>query len=149
MTYQIPAGKMYASGVHIHPILFPKELSFRFSFTESCLYDGSQFDQINKLAGISYGFHHNNSARVGWEVNSISLYLYCYAGGDRTTTLLGNANVGTEYLAHVSKSGVEVTGVGAAKLDITSSSFWGYRLYPYFGGTKPAPHDMTIQIGWL
>lgn len=134
-TYTIKAEKFY-SGFHFWPLFFKKTMTITAKFDFNCLYDPTQFDQINKLAGFSRGINlHESSVRIGWSVEAanptmIMLWHYEYAHGVRLDP------VKIKYVS----PGETFT------LELSGGSWFGYRLYPYFGGTKPAPHDMTISV---
>lgn len=142
-TYLIKKGGM-RSGLHFELRLFPKSQTFRFKFDESCLYEplekpGEPLQQVNKLAGISAGFHHDNSVRIGWACigpnpKEIMLYGYAYKDGVRSIKEMYPVKPG-EWLT--------------LEVSLPKRALWGYRLHFYFGGTVPAPHDMKIELEWL
>ncbi|WP_290798183.1 hypothetical protein [Flavihumibacter sp. UBA7668] len=156
-TYTIQAGQHYATENPIQE-LNGTELAFAVRFDSSCRYETKNpenQDDINKLMGFSdNGFqHHENSARVGWRWKNrkIELFAYCYAGGQRSFSLLGKTSIGdTLQLAiKLSPAGYEfqLNGVSTfMKRSATGSTIRGYLLYPYFGGDEPAPHRMRMEI---
>jgi hypothetical protein len=72
MSYRIKKNNHY-SGFHFRPILGNMKLSFECILDETCTYNLGDVDQydINKLIGLSYGYHHINSIRLGWNYNNI------------------------------------------------------------------------------
>ncbi len=128
-------------------------------FSKNCIYkfnDVDDFD-INKLFGISLGFHHKNSIRFGWNVDGekIAIYTYCYKFGERFMDKIVSVSVEKKYtfeiknfkesydLKIINESGQIV---GWANIFKPETPNWGYRLFPYFGGNKTAPHDMEIKM---
>jgi len=139
--------------------------SVRVCFSKNCTYKLTEnFDQINKLYGFSEGFHHWNSARIGWRcVNGVDIELlaYCYLNGKRTSKQLlickadewvfcsiQNKNSKYVFRVIVNENQVITASVDKDKKFSIYSLFklFIYRLYPYFGGKISAPHDMDIQL---
>lgn len=164
-TYSINQNS-HRSGYYFKPLIFNNELSFNVSFDDNCKYDLGNVDQfdINKLIGISYGFHHNNSIRIGWRYNTkidkIELLPYIYVNGKRLTedtcpvilSISTNQRVygmishdfgSYRILLYTRDSGhIEYRfSTGDTKLPSV-----GYVLFPYFGGNVKAPHKMTIDM---
>lgn len=117
--------------------------------------------------------HHKNSLRLGWRANSktnkIELCLYIYQDGIRTITDFTSIDVDKDYTIGVfykvdSTDGVEsnprivltcthkpdtddsATFVATQTIALTKSFELktSYKLFPYFGGSNPAPHNMFI-----
>lgn len=145
--------------------------SCRYSFEE---YEGT-LTPINKIFGLSLGHHHTNSARFGWvydrETDKIKLYTYGYNNRARhyfydntkklQTPNLNFANIDIneevileiEFLSYVNTfiykmitTGVTVKNAIAFQKIKGEINSWGYYLSPYFGGPKPAPHRMKIEM---
>lgn len=61
-----------------------------YTFDSSARYDIGAEDQsdVNKLVGLSFGLHHNNSIRIGWRYRDgfIELVYYAYRNGKRYRT---------------------------------------------------------------
>lgn len=156
--YTIPKGEHSSD----HPIkLYTGKSSFNFSvnFDESCRYDLGTIDQldINKLAGISFGYHQTNSIRIGWAYNvinqNIDLYSYCYLNGNRLTDTIGSCSIGVDTSIKLNlnfkANTFNITLNGGTNHEfIYKYPFLklGYYLYPYFGGNNPAPHEMVIYL---
>lgn len=156
--YKIKKGKHY-SGFRICPTYNKTISKYEVIFTESCLYDLHNEDQydINKLFGLSYMHHHIDSARFGWRADGdkIELSLYCYRDGERhmkeichldtgKTYTLAIKNIGNYYEFLVSSDTSSFMAYAKVTKPITVTL--GYKLWPYFGGNEPAPHDMEIMM---
>lgn len=134
-------------------------LSYEVVFTDSCKYDiGSDQSDINKLFGFSYGFHHNQSDRIGWRwnpsLNKIELLLYSYEQKVRRSFKLTEVALNTlniieleVYLnglyRHIS---IKINNETYAFCLLQDPVNWGYTLGLYFGGNRTAPHNMNILI---
>lgn len=115
--------------------------------------DNDQFD-LNKLAGLSFGrSHHTNSARVCWCYNSetqlIELFSYIYNNKKREFKHITNCNIDSDCMASIVVNDETVDfKINGVPITCAKSKWpnWGYRLFPYFGGDKVAPHDINV---WL
>lgn len=138
-----------------------KKLEYKVMFTSSCRYSlGIDQSDINKLFGISYGFHHNQSDRIGWryiaEIDKIELLLYSYVKGLRRTKSLGlydiNKEISIKLESIVYKGNYRTINViinnEVIGRDIFPHNYknFGYTLGAYFGGNRKAPHTMKIKI---
>lgn len=164
--YVIEKGK-HRSGIFFKPTLnLSKEREFHFIFNGNCNYnynDANLVNQINKLCGFSFGYHHTNSIRIGWQTNledsnKIKLFYYIYNKGIRTEKYI--CDVGIHFLNHIkivcdyknNRFCIHVLkGDGTTiKIDLVKFIFpkikIGYYLFPYFGGKLPAPHEMEIYL---
>lgn len=138
-----------------------KHLKYRAYFFKNCTYKLKEnYDQINKLFGVSEMFHHWNSARIGWRCvdgMNIELLAYCYVNKKRVykklITVSPEKNVDcsiymdkNEYIFNV----LSEDGVGAIyhipRTNIKFSNIFMYKLYPYFGGDVAAPKFMKIHL---
>jgi hypothetical protein len=151
--YKIKAGK-HSSGIHIKLHCGKNILRYSVRFDESCIYNLGDVDQldINKLCGISFGLHHNNSARFGWACvgDRIELYAYCYVDKKRVWKSLGLVDINKTYDLHLDvQKGAYNFFVYAHGTDLLSAQSipktitckYGYMLYPYFGG-----NDIRIEL---
>jgi hypothetical protein len=106
-----------------------------------------------------YGFSDNNSghqlysARFGWRWsdNALRLFGYVYNNGIRDSKELGTINIGSEVNCSIkvtAKNYVFTLNGVTDSLPRAASSVKasGYKLYPYFGGDEPAPHNIYIWI---
>lgn len=121
--------------------------------------EGEDMADTNKLFGIGYFWsHHTESARVGWrwdhEKKRVVLSAYCYIGKERKIEEL--ATLAIDQGAHIS---IYITAlyyhfsvmsngdkIGEAWVTHNHRKKWGYLLGPYFGGNKPAPKEIRIQL---
>jgi hypothetical protein len=153
-TYVIRSGAHFANGLHFRFSLFRDRLYFRARFDAGCVYVPlREPEQINKLFGLSWGRHHQCTARIGWRSDGrrIELLSYVYvAAGQRASRTLGFVDPRTWFLCAIERQGtaltVEVLGMEAHHYTLARPRVWGYQLYPYFGGTDRAPQRMEIQI---
>lgn len=162
--YIIRKGK-HSSGIHFSPHSGIDRLEFDFRFGNSCLYDSREpFDHINKLYGFSYLRHHRNSIRVGWRpsrdnVMEIDLFFYLYNNGQRIIQQFATVEVLQDYniiieVPHLYQLVSFRLREADSSLTLASSSLrfdapackWGYRLFPYFGGSAVSPQDMRIWV---
>ncbi|MDO6389021.1 hypothetical protein Q4E40_02695 [Pontibacter sp. BT731] len=139
---------------------FPQHKA-RVTFDDNCLTPSQDADDINKLFGLSHGLdHHKESARFGWRAKGdrIEILTYVYKGGKRYyEPLIEVVPFEDVYLELCrTKEGWKFTasGYGFTIEQKTVQTLAGFplfykRLYPYFGGTYPAPETMKIKIEWL
>jgi len=152
--YNIKKKKHYASGFHFKPVYDKRELEVKVMFDETCLYKLEEnYDQINKLIGISQGMHHRNSARYGWRCidgKKIELLSYCYINKKRQWKLIRTVSVNRWIkikLSITDDAYVFKTGSKEVIVKRNSSAMkLGVMLNPYFGGKIAAPHNMKITI---
>ena len=163
-TYLIQQGRneIHPRIVNMHPGLV--ELRFKVKFTSSCYYDfrkNTDNSDINKLYGISWKNHHDNSYRIGWNCSkhdkTVQLYSYWYNKGRRYFKYLGDVplekefNVTIKFNYHGNNISTRIENYkyeDNIKFDFTvlNGMYMGYYLYPYFGGSSPAPHTMQILM---
>jgi hypothetical protein len=166
-TYKIPHGK-HSSGIHFKPHYGLKDVEHVVTFNKSANYNLRSNDQydINKLFGISYGYHHNNSVRFGWRSlcpnsTKIEILMYVYVDGERIKEVNEELTICTvdinvpyryEIVTIKDKYYFIVSDMNHNVLNIKTMDFnplkpkWGYHLYPYFGGNRTAPHNITISM---
>lgn len=167
MIYKINRGE-HSSGFRFRPHYNLKQLSYEVEFNDSALYDLKSSDQldINKLFGISFGHHHwHNSIRFGWRSaypseKKVEILAYQYLDGKRVTEqdkelTIGFVNPNEEYRFTIQvkensywlQIGTENTIEFGMMLPHNGNLCkFGYQLFPYFGGNRTAPHDITISI---
>lgn len=164
-TYSIEKDS-HRSGYYFKPFIGNKSLAFNAFFNDNCKYDIGNPDQldINKLTGISFGYHHTNSIRIGWRYNKstdkIELLPYIYLNGKRLTEdkcpvimsistnqtiygMLSHGNNNYKILLYTRDSGHTEYKISTGSLSIPKI---GYVLFPYFGGNINAPHRMSIDM---
>ena len=138
-----------------------RTIKFKATFDESARYtldDASMQTNKNKLMGFSdcSSLHHENSARFGWQWfnDQLEIYAYCYVDSVRIEEFLQAIDINEENLYEITKTdGQYIFYInGDRKTAISRShdckSGVSYVLYPYFGGSVPAPHDVRIKI-WM
>ena len=139
-----------------------RSIKFKATFDESASYtldDPSMQTNKNKLLGFSdcSSLHHENSARFGWQWfnGQLEIYAYCYVDSARVEEFLQAIDINEENLYEITKTDEEYIFYinGDRKAAITRSrdceNGVSYVLYPYFGGSVPAPHDVRVKIGMI
>lgn len=164
--FLIEKGKHSAKGWNVG-LTLSRKLSFRAKLDDSCLYHFGDVDDydINKLFGFSTTwFHHKQSARVGWRCsgNKFDIVTYSYNNGVRSikdSDLLGTVEPGEVFYCTIEDTESEYIYTFQKGFDehiLTRSDpkkkdwfFFHYLLFPYFGGNRVAPYDMSIYIDKL
>jgi hypothetical protein len=128
--------------------------------------DPANQSSINKLYGFSDcgdADHHKNSARFGWAWNKttqkMDIYAYCYVNQDGTNTSGGanekhyitSVDLDKEYEYKIeAASGKYIFTINGKTKEVprhcSGEQKNMVRLFPYFGGTEPAPQRITIYI---
>jgi hypothetical protein len=155
--YKIRAGKNYATGAHL--AAHTGELHALVMFDGSAEYntkDPANQSDINKLIGFSdcNSDHHDNSARFGWNwdahAKKIKLYAYCYIDGISEHKLIRAISSDSVYDLKIvvlpDNYMFFVDHVGLIMDRRKRCINCGYMLFPYFGGTETAPHDIKIRM---
>lgn len=157
--YTIPTGSHSSSTVTKN--LTKEELSFMVRFDSSAIYktvQASNEGDINKLYGFndceSNAENHSESARFGWRYyyKELQLFSYCYKGGNRVTQFLKTIEINKSYSCSIKiADSVYIFSIDKKNLDTVSRGCSGvgqtkYRLYPFFGGDEPAPHEIKVYI---
>lgn len=136
-----------------------QELNFIANFDSNCeyeLYNEHQLD-INKLYGISFGYHLKDSFRIGWNYNPnrkvIELWAFMHQNNKMSWEYLGDSIVEKNIKFNIQfrkTINTIVINWGENQKEIITFKFpetkWGYYLFPYFGGTFKAPNTMNIKI---
>lgn len=165
MIFRIPSGKHRARPLRFGLWWRRTHFSWVVKFDETCRYDLGSDDQydINKLVGIGYLWHHHkDSARFGWsyntQANGVDLWAYCYVNGRRVIQHVCFCEIGKEYQIDLTilstmyffacyKVGErQLTTNGSAEVPYDHNKKLQYRLGPYFGGNRAAPHDINIYL---
>jgi hypothetical protein len=157
-TFIMQEGEHYASPRLIQS-LQSNALSFKATFNETAIYhfDEAGFqDSKNKLLGFSdcNSLHHENSARFAWQWyhDQLEIYAYCYVGGVREEKFIGTVNLNEEnhYQLKITDNSYvfQLNNQEPVYMRRGNTCDKGlyYMLWPYFGGTLPAPHDVTIKL---
>ena len=128
-------------------------------FNKSAIYTSkdpiNQFD-VNKIWGVSDcgTTHSKNSIRFGWrwdlDQEQIEILMYRRLLGDFDYKQLGYVNPGDiNYMSlNITDSHyyMYLNGIVDSMSRCCDEPKRRYFLYPYFGGTEKAPHDITIKI---
>jgi hypothetical protein len=157
-TFLIKKGEHYSKG-RVAETLQDSKMFFEAKFNSSAKYDFGDLalqSSKNKLLGFSdcNSLHHENSARFGWQWynNRLEIFAYCYANGKRIEKFIGVVNLDefntyeiditdTHYSFRLNNDQPILIDRG----DACQSGIF-YMLWPYFGGSLPAPHDITIEV---
>jgi hypothetical protein len=157
VEYLIKKGNQSCDNNPYQPVNM-SELKFAVKFDSSAIYQtvdpGNQVD-INKVYGFSdnNALHHLFSARFGWRWrnNELQVFGYIYNNGIMSFQQIGTAKIGEEnncsikvasnkYIFTLNESTIEMPRAS------TTATAIGYKLYPFFGGTEMAPHDVHVWI---
>jgi len=154
----IRTGDHYATP-RLYETFKSNKLEFKATFDESAMYDlGGPALQSNKnkLMGFSdcSSAHHENSARFAWQWYNerLEIYAYCYVDSVRIEEFIGHVNLNEENLYGIIATENEyqffLNGEKKVYIDRLNQCDEGlnYMLYPYFGGSEPAPHDVRVEI---
>lgn len=144
------------------PILFnPAVISRRVIFTHSSKYElpGGDQEDHNKLFGVGFLRPHNRSARFCWRWDQARqvfiLSAYLYINGARYFEDLCDCVANHYYDCHLRITETEYqftvrkeSGDYLARMAFSKGHGrkLGLLLGPYFGGNRPAPKDLTIQL---
>ena len=140
----------------------PRSLEGNFTFFSSCWYvrpdDHIDWLDLNKLTGISFGLHQQDSLRIGWrpifeKEGVIEAFAYWYNESKMTFESIGQVEVDKAYafqviLARQQQEAIfQLENLSPKKILFAfPSTTWGYHLYPYFGGNFTAPQDMEMEL---
>lgn len=167
----IPENKHYRRGmfpkIHIGKTY---NIKYNVTFNSTAIYElEKNKTQVNKLLGIGLVHHHLNSIRVGWrwvpEKGQIELLAYTYRNKKREYHHLIYVDLYKEFTLNITYSMNKSMVKYKVEMEIPNTAIftlqeqqeyklnkWYYRIpfmyqcYPYFGGTEPAPHDISIKI---
>lgn len=136
-----------------------RTLAFDAKFNNTAIYDfgdAALQSNKNKLLGFSdcNSLHHENSARFAWQWfnGRLEVYAYCYADRERIEKFVGvvDLNQFNHYRIEISDDHYTFILNDELPVDIKRGNVCDrgvyYMLWPYFGGSIPAPHDITIVI---
>ncbi len=165
--YTIKKGEAYSvDSTKIELLNGISEMRFKFRFDSSAIYttqDPSNQGDVNKLFGFAdcinfsqqYTIppHHIFSARFGWAWYNQALRIYAYYYNDslRAFRELRTVEMGKSYTAGIRliPGGYEYTIENKKDTVVRTCKqplAVGYKLYPYFGGTETAPHEIHVYI---
>ncbi len=160
--YFIKKGNHFANGtINLNNWFMGTKFEFKAAFNSSNIYTLPSSEQAdsNKLFGFSdcRTWAQESSARFGWrwynnrlEITAVSHY----DGRWHLIEFLGVAELNKVYdfkieLSEDKSQYLFTFNHGktfAMKRDCSQNSMLGYFLYPYFGGSEVAPHDMTVSV---
>jgi hypothetical protein len=156
--FTIGEGEHYASGRSVQT-LQSTVLSFEARFNNTAMYDLGDIalqSNKNKLLGFSdcNSMHHENSARFAWQWfnDRLEIYAYCYVNSERIEKFVGvvDLNVFSHYKIEITPSEYVFTLNDEVPVSIPRANTCDrgvyYMLWPYFGGSIPAPHDVSIEM---
>lgn len=155
--FRIPKGEHYSNrGIES---LQSSSLAFQVIFDSTAIYktqDPIQQFSTNKLLGFAdcNSFHHENSARFGWQWlnGQLEILAYTYVNGAWIEKFIGTAEIGkvSNYQIYITEQTYIFTldNFPPVVMDRGNTCNIGvyYMLYPYFGGQEVAPHDIIIKI---
>lgn len=154
----IRKGQHYSTP-RLAEVLQSETLAFSAEFDQSAVYElGDNFLQTNKnkLFGFAdcNSLHHENSARFAWQWfnDRLEIFAYCYVNSVRVEEFVGVVNLHEENLYEIRLENdaydFYLNGKKAASVkrgNVCNAGAY-YMLYPYFGGSVPAPHDIKIVL---
>lgn len=157
-TFQIKKGEHYAT-TRVVETLQDSKLTFEAKFNSSAKYDLGDValqSSKNKLMGFSdcNSLHHENSARFAWQWynNRLEIYAYCYVNTERIEKFIGVVNLDEFNTYEISISETYYTftlnhgqSILVERGNVCRAGLF-YMLWPYFGGSQPAPHDIAIEV---
>lgn len=161
-TIKIRQGRHFTDEFSYRVMFHKKELRYQLRFDTTFRCNVPQRDRyaINKVFGIGFLHHKLNSARLGWVFNPdterLELWAYCYVNTRRrfkkltevTWDGLYDCSLAVDYEQKtVTYRLIEPTG---NRIEYEVRYDWlpaiQYRLRPFFGGTKPASHDINFRL---
>lgn len=157
-TFLVKKGEHYSTPRLVESMQ-NNELRFRARFNESAIYAFNEAgfqDSKNKLLGFAdcNSLHHENSARFAWQwyKNELEIHAYCYVNNQRIESYVGTIAINdwNDFSIKVTENNYVFTLNNEIPVTISRGSSCSrglyYKLWPYFGGTMPAPHDVTVDI---
>jgi hypothetical protein len=160
--YFIRKGHQFADGtLNLNRWFLGTKMEFKAAFNSSNIYTlpASEQADSNKLFGFAdcKNFAQESSARFGWrwynnriEITAVSHY----DGRWHLIEFLGVAELNKVYDFKIELSEDKAHYLFTfnrgqtfmMKRDCTQDTMMGYFLYPFFGGSEKAPHDMTVSV---
>tara|TARA_B100000963_G_scaffold59574_1_gene47573 strand:+ start:971 stop:1513 length:543 start_codon:yes stop_codon:yes gene_type:complete len=154
-TYTIKKGKHRST--YSYNTSRDTVFTWKIIFDSSAIYttqdSANQYD-INKLIGWSdCGENHMDySIRFGWRWlnDSLEIHWFRHQHGQFEFNKIKSINLNKSYTYYMSLEKTKYRlciDETCIDLDRTCSlEYKKYKLYPYFGGQEPAPHDIKIKI---
>jgi hypothetical protein len=157
-TFIIKKGDHFSS-TRVSETLESSVLEFDAVFDNTAIYDlGDEALQSNKnkLLGFSdcNSLHHENSARFAWQWfnNRLEIYAYTYVNTERQEAFIGVVEINqlNRYRLSIHDEYYEFQLNNEEPLKMPRGNVGNnglyYKLWPYFGGSVPAPHDIRIVV---
>lgn len=160
--YFIRQGRQFADGtINLKHWFMGNKFEFKAAFNASNMYTLPENEQAdsNKLFGFSdcRNWAQESSARFGWRWYNNRLEITAVSHFDgrwHLTEFLGVAELNKVYDFKIELSEDKAHYLFtfnhgktfAMKRDCTQNSMFGYFLYPFFGGSEKAPHDMRVSV---
>jgi hypothetical protein len=157
VVHQIDSGAHY-SNQNTFKLFNGDVLAFQFSLDSSAVYqtlNPANQESWNKLYGFAdcNSHHHTNSMRLTWRYTAgvgIELASYYYRAGVRSWQIIDTIQPFDTLSAVLSVTDSNYVLQVADKQVVSSRACAqravGYYLYPYFGGTEPAPQTVRVYI---
>jgi len=165
MTFHFKKGKHRASPLYWlrwwPVLLWPAVIQRKVQFDFSTKYDFGDADQadVNKLFGIQSGLNKKNRIRFGWRydpgINKFILFSYINNSNGFSFEKICECVANHSYLC-VLENGLKafyftvynekLEKIGQAQADKKRKVSIAFLLGPFFGGNRPAPHDMTLKL---
>jgi len=156
--FTIKKGEHYSTPRLVETLQSSK-LVFEARFDESARYDFGDValqSNKNKLLGFSdcNSAHHENSARFTWQWfnDRLEIFAYCYVNKVRVEEFIGVVPL-NEFIRYEIERTKEhyifrLNNQDPVFIQRGSTCEVGvyYKLWPYFGGSIPAPHDVRIDV---
>jgi hypothetical protein len=160
--YFIRKGHQFADGtVNLNRWFVGNKFEFKAAFNSSNIYALPESEQAdhNKLFGVSdcRQHHYESSARFGWRWynNRLEVTAITHRYGTwHLHEIMGVAELNKVYNFKIEISDDKLFYIYTfnngtpvkMKRYCADETMLGYFLYPYFGGSEVAPHDMTVSV---
>ena len=161
MIFHIKKGHHYSDSFiykFFHLFNDRSRMSRRIIFNDTDIYVDTTPDKfdINKLFGFSVGWHHTNSYRFGWNCfdGKIHIYAYGYVNKQRVieeictieTNLLYRFTINLKTDTCIFSVIDQNDKISQKIIKAPHKNSLGYKLWPYFGGNKTAPKDISLEF---
>ena len=152
MRYIIPKGWHFS--LPWIPRLYRNKISYKWEveFDKSCEYNIGVYQlDWNKLVGVTNHLNpRKHSIRIAWRYYNGVIQLASYKEEDYKFTYLrlGEVELGKKAVVELffSMNFVRVTVNDKPTTYYFEKKKWTWRLNPYFGGTRKAPHTMKLKL---
>ncbi len=158
MQFTLKKDHFYSKGLKLG-LHFSDIIHFTAKFDTNCLYQPLDSEgDLNKLFGLSDNITHiKDSIRVAWRAvdDQIELWAYSHVNKEKQYKKICTVDVDDSFYCTIligkDNYFIDVFYKGQKySTSMIRQSKWNvnvrYILWPYFGGTHPAPHDMNLGI---